>query len=82
MYEWFRVMEYYSDDNDISWLTQVPSLEVKDANFDICDGFSIGDFDVDRGSLVSLQDDRVSKHVLYDNAVAEDISSDEEINKL
>ena len=73
------------DDSDMSWLTQVPSLEYREANFDV--GSCVFDeklLDLDVEKVVSLEDESgdTSKHVLYDNVVCEDISSDEELDKL
>ena len=75
-------MEDFDEYSDMSWLTQESSnvnQSVQDrGNEDNCE---ISDFGVE---LVSLEDysDEGNKHVLYDNVVCEDISSDEELEKL
>lgn len=83
------------DDNDISWLTQEPKLESQKTNFKLLNNFQ-GDSDDDglfcfdggagmfnSGTIVSLEGNGIVKSdVLYVNVVAEDISSDEEINKM
>ena len=83
------------DDNNTSWLTQEPKLDSQKANFKLLNNFQ-GDSDDDRlfcfdgragmfnsGNIVSLEENGIVKSdVLYVNVVAEDISSDEEINKM
>ena len=86
-------MEFeFSDDNDISWLIQELSVESQKANFsnigvnngnveDIDDWFGDGI----QSNIVSLEEDDgksepVKGAILYDGVVAEDISSDEEID--
>ena len=83
------IMEDY-DDNDISWLTQVQSLESQKAQFsllseensdeDFCDLF--GRNEQVHENIVSLEENNDKVHHLYDDVVAEDISSDEEIDTL
>ena len=85
-------MEFdFSDENDIYWLTQESSNESDNANFNITGGD--GDdlsylFGESSGSnIVSLEEDNgnsgsANGMVLYDNVVAEDISSDDEIDQI
>ena len=83
----------YFDDNDISWLTQEPSVDAQKANFDICgygddEGESVEWFSsVGDANVVSFEEDcgrnaMVKGTVLYNGVIAEDISSDEEIDKM
>ena len=77
------------DENDISWLTQEPSLESQKDNSNV---FNDSDDDVNGidgffsvGNVVSLEDnvtDRKIHRLLYGNVVAEDISSDEELDRM
>ena len=79
-------MDNFLDDFDISWLTQVP----KDANnqeslMDYCGkSESDGWFDPKFESVVSLEEAPESDgtHVLYGNVVCEDITTDEELDKM
>ena len=72
----------YDSDNDISWLTQEPSLEVKQANFDV--GQQFIEDEMDLGDVVSLEENTNSQRssILYDNVVVEDISLDENIDQM
>ena len=67
-------------DGDMSWLTQTPRLENESPNFDLGMEYieeDIVDSEMDK-CLVSLEEDggEAKSHVLYDNVVVEDISSD------
>ena len=73
--------DFDDDDLYISWLTQVPRNE----NISMDVGEDSGIFSAnDVSNLVSLEEgpDVQDKHVLYDNVICEDISSDEELEKL
>ena len=83
----------YLDDGDISWLTQESNISCQSANFDVT-GCSEGEGDllelfsdsVD-SNVVSLEEDNgretsIKGTVLYDGVVAEDISSDEELDRM
>ena len=74
------------DEEDISWLTQVPSLEVGAPNFNVEDEFLYGimDNETENDGLISLEEGGEVKRVcvLYDNVLAEDISSDEEVERM
>ena len=82
-------MEEY-DDNDMSWLTQVQSLEAQKAQFELLNaGNSDEEFNELFGinerqetNIVSLEENTDRIYHLYDNVVAEDISSDEELEKM
>ena len=71
-------------DSDISWLIQNPSLERKDANCNLDYQFIEEDIDLSGcdNNVVSLEEneDCGKVKVLYDNVVAEDMSSDENID--
>ena len=71
---------YLSDDNDISWLTQVPRNEY---NFNIADNFLHNDMNLSQ-NVISLEEDYVvtSRNILYDNIEVEDISSDEVVDQM
>ena len=73
-------------DSDISWLIQNPSLERKDANFNLDYQFIEEDIDLSGcdNNVVSLEEneDCGKVKVLYDNVVAEDMSSDENIDEM
>ena len=88
-------MEYYSDEDfDKLLLTQVPSIESQRVNFGVIDGnvedednlfhAIFGEVEERGGGLVSLEDtESNNRHsVLYDNVMAEDISSDEELRNM
>ena len=90
-------MEYWSDeDKDISWLTQVQSIESQKASFEVLndgdeqesnlfnDIFGEGEVHRSDNHIVSLEENVTVRNgqILYDNVVAEDISSDEEIDKV
>ena len=75
-------MEFIYEEDDISWLTQVPRLEEMAPNFNI--GGDDDDFFSDNmDNVISLEEqpDRGTQ-VLYDNVVCEDISSDEDLDKM
>ena len=82
-------MEDYND-NDISWLTQVQSLESQKADFRLINNEnSDEEFDDIFGlrndvetNIVSLEENADGKYHLYDNVVVENISSDEELEKV
>ena len=74
-------------DNDISWLTQQPSMEGDTPSFDI--GMSYIEEELcsqdDNDGLISLEEQPCysqGRCVLYDNVMCEDISSDEELDKM
>ena len=67
-------MANFSDDEDISWLTQSDSGR---PNFDL--GNSCWNSDVD---LVSLEDNSSERVELYDGVFGENISDDEAIDSL
>ena len=76
-------MEYYDEeDSDISWLTQVPSLEGFALNFSVGEEYYDDEsvMEVSSSQLVSLEDGGKGRNaqVLYNNVVCEDLSSDEE----
>ena len=80
------MMEFYDEETDSLWLTQVPSLELAGPNFAIGDQYyeeeGVGDsYD---GYEVSLEENSVDRRaqVIYDNVVCEDISSDEEVESM
>ena len=78
---------YFSDDDvDISWLTQVPSLENNIPVFDLRSGVvdTEGFFGNDCDNIVSLEEDGEPRgtQVLYDNVVCEPISSDDEVDNM
>ena len=90
-------MDYWSeDDNDISWLTQVQSIESQKANFEVFSGQEKGEGSLfkeifgdengqcEQSQIVSLEENVTIRNgkVLYDNVVAEDISSDEGLDRL
>ena len=79
------VIEDY-DENEISWLTQIPKCNRGGPNFlldyqndenNLC---SVSD----SGDLVSLEEDEVKsmQKVLYDNVIVKDILSDEELDSM
>ena len=77
-------MEYDSD-SDISWLTQTPSLEKSQANFNV--DYEYIEENIDLCNVVSLEDNGndvvpSTSRVLYDNVVVEDIPSDEKIDTM
>ena len=83
----------YSDENVISWLTQEPSVESEKANFSLLGSCGDGEFNFDEmlgigphgpaANFMSLEDDHASGgNILYDNVIVEDISSDEELDKM
>ena len=75
-------MSDYSDD-DISWLTQEPSVEGQDSVYQCVNRYIEEDIPLDNGqNIVSLEEGTSSQHVLYDNVFAEDISSDECVDTL
>ena len=89
---WTYTMESDSEFDDMSWLTQKNS-NIDKLNFNIMEGidsesgeeFTVcDDFNVKRianGQIVDLEEGQSDIfHVLYDNVVAENISSDEEID--
>ena len=79
-------MAFNMEDLDISWLTQVPSLENVQPVFDLrnalCDVEDLIGNNCD--NIVSLEkyDEPKPVHNLYDNVVCEDISSDDELDKM
>ena len=83
-------MDYSDEENDISWLTQVPSLESQKANFNIVEEVEsdnefewlFGGNDDSDGKVISLEENGEQYHKLYDNVVAVDISDDEQIENL
>ena len=70
------------DEDDISWLTQRPTLENGLANFNIQPHFIEEEIDVN--DTVSLKESLSiqNKRILYDNVEAEDISSDDNIDTM
>ena len=89
-------MEYFDDeDYDMSWLTQVQSIESQKAYFEVLNEQDDSDGNLfveifghdtgaDSGGLVSLEENVTIRNgqILYDNVVAEDISSDEDVDQL
>ena len=76
----------YDSDSDISWLTQTPSLENSQPNFDVGYSFVEEDIELDK-NVISLEEHSnrsmvTEGRVLYDNVVVEDISSDENVDSL
>ena len=74
-------------DNDISWLTQQPSLDMESPTFDLGMSYVEEDicFESDKEVLVSLEDQPSTsngRRVLYDNVTCEDISSDECVDSM
>ena len=74
------------DDMDISWLTQVPRNDnmdnnVLDTNVE-SDGDGWFDFNVDNAVSLEEPNEPVGGQILYDSVVWEDISSDEELDKM
>ena len=80
MWNFFGYFGLIMEEDDMSWLTQVPSLEQGLANCDIGGQF----YEEECGEIVSLEDliEGKGTQVLYDNMVCEDISSDEELENL
>ena len=79
-----RLLDYSAmsdSENDISWLTQESNyLEIK-TGFDV--EFSRVDDESYFEGVVSLEDGcMIRQSVLYDNVVAEDISSDEGVDTM
>ena len=73
-------MDESFDFSDMSWLTQRPSSDGSQANFNLDIGGN--DFDVyGNGGVVSLEEGR-GCYVLYDNVVCQDISLDEEVDQM
>ena len=71
----------YSDD-DISWLTQEPSLDSQMDNSDV-HKFIEEDIPLELPEgVISLEQNCARSHVLYDGVVVEDISSYEYIDKM
>ena len=82
------VMEEF-EENDISWLTQVPKLDQDDPNFNVGFKFIEEDLCLDKSgkNVVSLEEVETSVtksngRILYDNVMVEDISSDEELDSM
>ena len=72
----------WENEDDISWLTQQPRLEPNVASFDL--GHRYLEEDIDVGNCISLEEEQSSQkgRILYDNVVAEDITSDENIDSM
>ena len=69
-------MDYSLED-----LTQVPKLEDYEVNFNV--GFNFIEEDLVQDNIVSLEENELERGIiLYDNVRAEDISSDEEIDRM
>ena len=66
------------DENDISWLTQVPSNDGNGANFDIGDG--LFDFEFYQ-NIVSLEED-AEKHMPFGDGGVEAILLNDELDTL
>ena len=79
-------MDGNDSDCDISWLTQVPSLEQNGPNFSLGEDYFDGNMNEEgeQSVVISLEESngRRDGRVLYDNVVCEDISSDEEVDKM
>ena len=72
----------YSDD-DISWLTQEPSLNSQGHGLPIVDKYIEEEIPLDNvDNVISLEEGGLSRRVLYGNVIAEDISSDECIDQM
>ena len=70
----------YSDD-DISWLTQEPSQSSQMEDFSVVHSYIEEDIKLDYGNqVVSLEEGDAKFSVLYDNVVAQDISTEDEGN--
>ena len=79
-------MSFNMDDPDISWLTQVPSLEntqpVFDLRDEVCDVENLVGNNCDYIFSLEEYDEPKPVQVLYDNVVCEDISSNEELDNM
>ena len=75
-------MELYDEeDYGLEGLTQVPKLEDNEVNFNV--GFNFIEEDLVQDNIVSLEENESERGIiLYDNVRAEDISSDEEIDRM
>ena len=74
--------EMADSDNDSIWLTQESKVEYGVPNFDV--GMEYIEEDIVCSNGVSLEDGPGTSgvHVLYDNVVVEDISSDECVDSM
>ena len=69
-------MEY--GDDDMSWLTQEPSLDSQMDNSNVVQHYIEEDIPLDLSeNVVSLEEGSPKCHVLYGDVIAEDILSDE-----
>ena len=79
-------MSFNMDDSDISWLTQVPSLENTQPVFDlrhaVCDVEDLVGNNCDNIFSLEEYDEPKPVQVLYDNVVCEGISLDEELDNM
>ena len=75
-------MDFFDDDFGLAGLTQEAKLEDNVANFNI--GYDYIEEGIVSSNVVSLEDYEGDKKmsVLYDNVMAEDISSDEELDAM
>ena len=79
-------INFFDEYSDMSWLTQVPSIENNDEECDsnqisYVEDELVGNID---GNIVSLEEegDMKGMQVLYDNVVCEPISSDKEVDNM
>ena len=75
-------MDYFKDDFGLSGLTQVSNVDAVDYQSD--KGYDYVEEDLIWSNVVSLEEVEVEpkQHVLYDDIVAQDISSDEEVDSM
>ena len=72
-----------SSDDDISWLTQVPSLDSQVANSGVIVDYVEDDIPLElSNNVVSLEESSQKVQVLYDNVIAENISSDDCVDNM
>ena len=72
---------YDEEDYGLEGLTQVPKLEDNEVNFNV--GFNFIEEDLVQDNIVSLEESESERGIiLYDNVRAEDISSDEDIDRM
>ena len=75
-------MDYFKDDFGLSGLTQVSNVDAVDYQSD--KGYDYVEEDLISSNVVSLEEVEVEpkQHVLYDDVVAQDILSDEEVDSM